>query len=72
MMAKYRMYTGPVYVKEISESMKKVSGVSNVYDGTEHVYFDFDGGDAALTVRVQLSVDAVKLRSFVPHARVMR
>lgn len=40
---KWKVWTGPVAVKEVAEALKGVHSVSDVMDGTEHVYFKYDG-----------------------------
>jgi len=40
---KWKIWTGPVGVKQVAHDLRGVSGVSNVVDGTEHVYFNYEG-----------------------------
>lgn len=61
---KYKVYTGPVYVKDVAAAFKQVMEVHNVLDGTEHVYFDFVGDKTQLEVMILMSPASKTLRSF--------
>jgi hypothetical protein len=47
---KWKVWTGPVAVKEVAKALKGVSGFSDVSEGTEHVLFKYDGDQTDLAV----------------------
>lgn len=48
----WKMWTGPVGVKQVAEALRSMPGTSHVYEGTEHVYFDYDGDVADLATSI--------------------
>lgn len=41
--ARWKAWTGPMSVDEVAGALRGVPGVTSVFAGTEHVYFDYDG-----------------------------
>lgn len=65
-----KIFTGPVAVRQVAESLRKISDFRSVLEGTEHVYFNFDGGYGDLLKISENSEDPV-IRSFLPDARIL-
>jgi hypothetical protein len=66
---KVKAYTSPVGVREQAETVRRVLGVANIVEGTEHIYWDAEGqtpAGAAWNAQVDLESAGVRYLRVIP------
>ena len=68
---KVKIFTGPTAVGQVAESLRKISAFHSVLEGTEHVYFNFDGGYSDLLKTCENSSEYPVIRSFLSDIQIL-